>query len=321
MIDTLGRRIDYLRISITDRCNMRCRYCMPDGISAVGHGDVLRYEEIIAICRAALRVGITKFKVTGGEPFVRKGAVGFIRELRNLPGVESVTVTTNGWLLPQVLPELRRIGIDGVNISLDSLDREQYQAIAGVDALPEVLQAVRQCAASGLPTKINAVLLADTKEQIAPLARFAEELPVDVRFIELMPIGCGAYQQGYSGDEALAVLRGVYPDLAPLSVRRGNGPAAYYASRSLKGYIGMIAANSHVFCRQCNRLRLTSTGFLKPCLCYDDGVDLRAAVRSGQGENLLAQAIEQAILRKPARHCFDEAKAVTERKAMNEIGG
>lgn len=321
MIDTLGRRIDYLRISITDRCNMRCRYCMPDGISAVGHGDVLRYEEIVEICRAALRVGITKFKVTGGEPFVRKGAVGFIRELRRLPGVESVTVTTNGWLLPQVLPELRRIGIGGVNISLDSLDRAQYQAITGVDALPEVLQAVRQCAASGLPTKINTVLLADTKEQIAPLARLAEEMPVDVRFIELMPIGCGAYQQGYSGDEALAVLRGVYPDLAPLAVRRGNGPAAYYASRSLKGYIGMIAANSHVFCRQCNRLRLTSTGFLKPCLCYDDGVDLRAAVRSGQGENLLAQAIEQAILRKPARHCFDEAKDVTERKAMNEIGG
>ena len=321
MIDTLGRRIDYLRISITDRCNMRCRYCMPDGISAVGHGDVLRYEEIVEICRAALRVGITKFKVTGGEPFVRKGAVGFIRELRRLPGVESVTVTTNGWLLPQVLPELRRIGIDGVNISLDSLDRAQYQAITGVDALPEVLQAVRQCAASGLPTKINAVLMAGTKEQIAPLARLAEELPVDVRFIELMPMGCGAYQQGYSADEALAVLRGVYPDLAPLSVRRGNGPAAYYASRQLKGYIGMIAANSHVFCRQCNRLRLTSTGFLKPCLCYDDGVDLRAAVRSGQGESLLAQAIEQAILRKPARHCFDEAKAVTERKAMNEIGG
>ena len=315
MIDTLGRRIDYLRISITDRCNMRCRYCMPDGISAVGHGDVLRYEEIVEICRAALRVGITKFKVTGGEPFVRKGAVGFIRELRRLPGVESVTVTTNGWLLPQVLPELRRIGIDGVNISLDSLDRAQYQAITGVDALPEVLQAVRQCAASGLPTKINAVLMAGTKEQIAPLARLAEEQPVDVRFIELMPIGCGAYQQGYSADEALAVLRGVYPDLAPLSVRRGNGPAAYYASRQLKGY------NSHVFCRQCNRLRLTSTGFLKPCLCYDDGVDLRAAVRSGQGESLLAQAIEQAILRKPARHCFDEAKAVTERKAMNEIGG
>lgn len=321
MIDTLGRRIDYLRISITDRCNMRCRYCMPDGISAVGHDDVLRYEEIVEICRAALRVGITKFKVTGGEPFVRKGAVGFIRELRRLPGVESVTVTTNGWLLAQVVPELRRIGVNGVNISLDSLNRVQYRAITGVDALPEVLQALRQCAASGLPTKINAVLLADTKEQIAPLARLAEELPVDVRFIELMPIGCGAYQQGCSADEALAVLRGVYPDLAPLSVRRGNGPAAYYASRSLKGYIGMIAANSHVFCRQCNRLRLTSTGFLKSCLCYDDGVDLRAAVRSGQGENLLAQAIEQAILRKPARHCFDEAKAVTERKAMNEIGG
>ena len=316
MIDTLGRRIDYLRISITDRCNMRCRYCMPDGISAVGHGDVLRYEEIVEICRAALHVGITKFKVTGGEPFVRKGAVGFIRELRSLPGVESVTVTTNGWLLPQVLPELRSIGIDGVNISLDSLDRAQYRAITGVDVLPEVLQAVRQCAASGLPTKINAVLLADTKEQLAPLARLAEELPVDVRFIELMPIGCGAYQQGSSADEALAVLRGAYPDLAPLSVRR-NGPAAYYASRRLKGYIGMIAANSHVFCRQCNRLRLTSTGFLKPCLCYDDGVDLRAVVRSGQGEGLLAQT----ILRKPARHCFGQGQDVTERKAMNEIGG
>ena len=321
MIDTLGRRIDYLRISITDRCNMRCRYCMPDGISTVGHDDILRYEEFLTICRAALRVGITKFKVTGGEPFVRKGAVGFIRELRRLPGVEAVTVTTNGWLLPQALPELQEIGVDGVNISLDSLDRGQYQAITGVDALADVMQALRQCVSAGLQTKINVVLLADTKEQLIPLARLAEEMPVDVRFIELMPIGCGACQQGYTADEALSALRCAYSDLTPMSERRGNGPAIYYQSGALRGNIGFIAANTHSFCRQCNRVRLTSTGFLKPCLCYDDGADLRAVIRSGRGESELAQSIEQAILRKPARHCFGQVQAVTERKTMNEIGG
>lgn len=321
MIDRFGRTIDYLRISITDRCNMRCRYCMPDGISAVGHEDILRYEEILAICRVALRLGISRFKVTGGEPFIRKGAADFIQKLRQLPGTASVTVTTNGWLLPQVLPDLQRIGIDGINISLDSLDRMQYQAITGVDALPDVVRAIYRSAASGIRTKINAVLLDDTKEQIVRLAHLAETIPVDVRFIEVMPIGCGAYQRGCSADEALTMLRAAYPDLTPVSTRRGNGPATYYGSCALKGYIGIIAANSHIFCQQCNRLRLTSTGFLKPCLCYDDGVDLRRIVRSGQGELALIHAIEEAVTHKPAHHCFHEVQAVTEHKGMNEIGG
>lgn len=321
MTDRFGRVIDYLRISITDRCNMRCRYCMPAGAAPVGHDDILRYEEIQTICQAAAEAGITKFKVTGGEPFVRKGAVDFMRKLRSLPGLTSLTVTTNGWLLPQVLPALQDIGIDGINISVDSLDRQQYQAITGADALPAVTEAIYQSAASGIHTKINAVLLSDAREQLLPLASLAEALPVDVRFIEVMPIGCGAYQQGYSADEALMVLRGAYPDLTPLEKRLGNGPAAYYRSRALKGCIGFIAANTHIFCRQCNRLRLTSTGFLKPCLCYDDGIDLRAIVRSSADKTALAAAIEQAVMRKPAHHCFSEVQAVTERKLMNEIGG
>lgn len=324
MIDTTGRQIDYLRISVTDRCNMRCRYCMPRGVEEIRHEDVLRYEEILTICEAAIQCGITKFKITGGEPFVRKGVVDFMAALGAFPGVTSLTVTTNGLLLPQYLPALQRIGIGGINISLDSLDRQQFRELTGTDALPAVLAAVDAAAASPIPVKINAVLLDDTKGQVLPLAALAQEKNVDVRFIELMPIGCGRQEKGYGQDEVLAVLRAAYPDLALSKERRGNGPATYYASRFLKGRVGFISANTHAFCRQCNRLRLTSTGFLKPCLCYDDGVDLRAIVRSGppnQTIPALARAIQKAVRQKPAAHQFDNMAAVTEDKTMNRIGG
>ncbi len=322
MIDSFGRVINYLRVSLTDRCNMRCRYCRPAGVASIGRDAILRYEELLEICRAAVQCGVTQFKVTGGEPFVRKGALDFIAALKAVRGVESLTVTTNGLLLRQYLPELERIGVDGVNISLDTLDRRQFCAITGIDALDEVLDAVRKTAASSIRTKVNAVLLDDTRNQVAPLASLAESMDVDVRFIEVMPIGFGRYEQAYGQDEALSLLRNVYADLAPFGERRGNGPAVYYKSRFLRGRIGFIAANTHSFCSQCNRMRLTSTGFLKPCLCYPDGIDLRAIVRSANSSTAaLAAAFGEAAAKKPRTHRFGAAGGVIEDKTMNQIGG
>ena len=322
MIDTYGREINYLRISLTDRCNMRCQYCMPGDVPSVGHDEILRYEEILLICRAALQVGIHRFKITGGEPLVRKGVVAFMQSLRQLPGVRSMTLTTNGLLLQPHIAVLKHMAVDAVNISLDSLHAGQFRKISGVDGLSCVRQALAQTVQAGIQTKVNAVLLRQTRSQLLPLAKLAEMMPVDVRFIEMMPIGYGAQQQGWSADEALAVLQSAYPDLHAVQ-RHGNGPAVYYTSQKLQGCLGMIAANTHKFCRQCNRMRLTSTGFLKPCLCYDDGVDLKAIVRSGRTDMLAAlrQAICRAAAQKPAGHCFDTAGQITENKTMNQIGG
>ena len=322
MIDTYGREINYLRISLTDRCNMRCQYCMPGDVPSVGHDEILRYEEILLICRAALQVGIHRFKITGGEPLVRKGAVTFMQSLRQLPGVQNMTLTTNGLLLHPHIAALKQMSVDAVNISLDSLQACQFRQISGVDGLSCVQRALAQTVQAGIQTKVNAVLLQQTRSQLLPLAKLAETMPVDVRFIEMMPIGYGTRQRGWSADDALAVLQSAYPDLHVVQ-RHGNGPAVYYASQKLQGCLGIIAANTHKFCRQCNRMRLTSTGFLKPCLCYNDGVDLKAIVRSGRTDMLagLRQAICWAAAQKPAGHCFDTAGQITENKTMNQIGG
>ena len=325
MKDKWGRTIDYLRLSLTDRCNLRCRYCMPEALTSVGHEAVLRYEEMQLICRAALVLGIDRFKITGGEPLVRKGAVAFMESLKAMKGVRSVTVTTNGLLLSDALPDLVRMGINGINISLDSLDAGQYAGLTGGGQLSVVLEALERAAAARVNVKVNAVLLEETQDQILPLARLAGRFPVDVRFIELMPIGYGTTLKGLTEEAALAILRRAYPDLAATEERRGNGPASYYRSGQLQGRIGFIAANTHGFCSSCNRLRLTSTGFLKPCLCYDDGVDLRAIVRSGQEEETICQELQRAMARavydKPAKHCFAEQNHISEHKTMNQIGG
>lgn len=321
MKDTFGRTIDYLRISITDRCNYRCQYCMPEALPDVGHEAILRYEELMEICRAAVSCGITKFKVTGGEPFVRKGAVDFIAALKGLEGVRSVTVTTNGYVLTENLPKLVEAGIDGINISIDTLVRGDYQQITGVDGLDRVLEALSKAAASGIPVKVNVVLLHQTKDQLLALALLARTMPIDVRFIELMPIGCGRGQSGLSQELALAMLQGYLPDLRRVEEHRGNGPAVYYRSRELAGCIGFIGANSHPFCPACNRMRLTSMGLLKPCLCYEDGLDLRQCLRSGGSQEDLRKLFADAVHMKPKEHCFSKLANVTEHKRMNQIGG
>lgn len=322
MLDSFGREITYLRLSITDRCNLRCRYCMPeDGVLPTAHDDLLRYEELLRIAAAAVSLGIDRFKVTGGEPLVRRGCVDFIQHLKELPGVKQVTLTTNGLLLPPLLDELCAAGLDGVNISLDTLDNLQYQQLTRrAHTANEVLDTVRLCAAR-LPTKVNAVLLPKTADQLIPLAELAQTLSIDVRFIERMPLGAGENDQTIRADAALDRLRARWPDLTPVNQPRGNGPARYFHTPDMQGCLGLIDAVSHSFCDRCNRLRLTSTGLLKPCLCYEQGVELRPLLRGGADEAALRDAIRAAILQKPAAHCFQQRESITEHKSMNQIGG
>ncbi len=323
MLDQYGRKIDYLRISVTDRCNLRCRYCMPEPVSAVQHADILRYEEILRICRAAAELGITKFKVTGGEPLVRAGCVDFITALKAKPGTEQVTLTTNGLLLEANLDALTEAGLDGVNISFDSPDNARFRRITGYtgDGADTLLHVLDACCAKGLKTKINAVLLEETEADAPALAAIAAKLPVDVRFIELMPIGFGTTMKRVSPEDILTALQERWPDLAPTDERRGNGPAHYYKSAVLLGRIGFIDAVSHKFCAECNRVRLTSTGQLKPCLCYADSADLRALIRGGCTDGELREALRAAVYAKPRAHCFDTNDIITEKHMMSQIGG
>ncbi len=321
MLDCLGREISYLRLSITDRCNLRCRYCMPpEGVPLVEHEALLRYEEFLRLAAVAVSLGITRFKVTGGEPLTRRGCPDFIRALKAIPGVEQVTLTTNGLLLEQHLDALLQAGVDGVNISLDTLNEAQYRSITRSHGSPaEVVAAATRCAQS-LPTKLNAVLLAETAPQIVPLAQLAQTLPLDVRFIETMPIGTGS-EEAVSTVSALEVLQRRWPDLTPTQERRGNGPARYYRSEALMGRIGLIEAMSHNFCAQCNRVRLTSEGTLIPCLYHDGGTDLRTLLRGDADDEKLRQAMAQAIVQKPAHHNFAPGVSLPGHRRMHQIGG
>ena len=321
MIDATGRMIDYMRISITDRCNLRCRYCMPDGIEQVEMAQILTYEEIRRVCTLAAELGIRKIKITGGEPLVRKGCVDLIKMIKEIPGISQVTMTTNGILLKENLKSLMQAGLDGVNISLDTLDRKRYQNITGTDACETVRQAIIAAAESGIRTKVNTVLQSqDNKEDWQELVKLAELLPIDVRFIELMPIGYGKKNQGVSNIDLLEKIRKKYPKIQKDAKIHGNGPAVYYKIPGFAGGIGFISAMHGKFCHTCNRIRLTSTGELKPCLCYGKTYPLREFLRNGTKMQVKEQ-IEKAIRKKPAAHCFEEPGRITEEHPMAQIGG
>lgn len=321
MIDRQGRKIDYLRISITDRCNLRCSYCMPNGVESIPHCDVLRFEEFLKLTELFARLGIAHIRVTGGEPLVRKGAAEFIAELKKIPGIETVSMTTNGVLLARYAEELKKAGLDSVNISMDTPDAKLAEKISGcpgtLDAVKESIRAMQEM---DIPVKINAVLLKETVSTINDLAAYAEN-GIPLRFIELMPMGCGDPNEGVSAQNALAVLREKYPDLHLVEKQIGFGPAHYYESAALSAPIGMIDAVSHKFCESCNRIRLTSTGVMKLCLCFEDHVDLGAMLRRGVPDEELLAAIHKGIYEKPVQHCFDDPKLRTESRLMSQIGG
>ena len=325
MRDLYNRKIDYMRISVTDRCNFRCRYCMPEGIRKVPMEKILTYEQITEICEAGVSLGITKFKITGGEPLVRLGCPDLVGMIRGIPGVEQITMTTNGMFLAEMLPELMKKGLDAVNISLDTLKPEVFRYITGKDALPAVLAGIHAAAGSGLKVKINVVLQQGVNDgEWEDLLLLAKDLPVDVRFIEMMPIGYGKGCPEVSNDVILGKIRQKYPGTAEDQSVHGNGPARYVRIPGFLGAAGFISAMHGQFCASCNRIRLTSRGRLKPCLCYGDTVDLMDVFHIQDREkrrSLLAERIAGAIRMKPESHCFEHLRGVTEQGDMVQIGG
>ena len=312
-----------MRISVTDRCNLRCRYCMPDGIERIPMSDLLTYEEIAFVCRQAADLGIGSFRITGGEPLVRKGCVRLVSMLKETPGVRRVTMTTNGVLLGEHLNGLLDAGLDAVNVSLDTLDRGQYKAITGMDELDRVLASIRR-AAGKLPVRINCVICRELNDD-APgeLATLARDLPVDVRFIELMPIGAAKGLETVPNASVLARIEEQYGKTTESPGGDGDGPAVYRRADGFTGRIGFISAMHGKFCAACNRLRLTSVGELKPCLCYADTVPLREILRdrAADKEERIREKIREAVQLKPQAHCFERRENVTEEKEMVRIGG
>lgn len=325
MIDGFGRSIDYLRISVTDRCNLRCVYCMPpEGVEWMDHEEMLSYEEIIRLCSLFAQVGIRKVRLTGGEPLARRDLPELVRGIHAIDGIESIALTTNGLLLQEQLPALLEAGLTAVNLSLDTLDRAQYAAITRRDALDQALSGLYAALdAPGLRVKLNCVPMGENDAQLVPLADLAREHDLAVRYIELMPIGLGGSLPRRTEEEVRAMLEAAFGPMTPCDESLGAGPGHYFTIPGFRGKIGFISAMTHQFCDGCNRVRLTATGFLKTCLQYETGRDLRTLLRDGSGDEVLLEAIRSAILHKPAQHHFLDATGLREdeRHNMHQIGG
>ncbi len=322
--DTHGRIIDYMRISVTDRCNFRCVYCMPkEGEPFIPHAEILSYEELLRICRITSQLGISRYKITGGEPLCRKDVVSFIKNLKSLPGVRKVTLTTNGALLGTFADRLAEAGVETVNVSLDSLTQRNFNAITR-SAVPvkDILAAMAKAKARGLRIKINVVPLDDfNRDDLAGLARHAVENGYHIRFIELMPVGLGLE---YAGTDQSIIRQMAEREFGPLTLikeRMGNGPAICYSVEGSSGSIGFISALSDKFCRTCNRVRLTSSGFLKTCLHHDVGINLRELLRGGVDDAQLEAAIRDAVAQKPMAHNFSRLPGMQKTALMHSIGG
>lgn len=322
MRDQHGRTINYLRLSITDRCNFRCRYCMPEaGVEKQAHQQILRYEDLLRIARAATTLGIDKIRVTGGEPLVRKGVVSFLGQLSALPGVMDLALTTNGYLLGDLAQQLRDAGVKRVNVSLDSLDDTIFSEITRGGKLQQVLTGIEAADAVGLKIKINMVVMRGVNDhEINDFARLSLDRPWSVRYIEYMPtIKEADWQERLlSGEDVLTQIRKEF-DLSPLETSRQCGPARPFRIDNAAGTIGIITPMSDHFCASCNRLRVTSDGFAKSCLLSEESIDLKPCLQN-EDEKCLHQLLQQIVSGKPSRHMIDEAlqhKPIT----MSNIGG
>ena len=350
MQDGLGREIDYLRISVTDKCNLRCRYCMPSqGITPLAHEEILTLEEIFRLVGIMEQLGIRKVRLTGGEPMVRKNLPWLVEQIHGLCGIREIAMTTNGTLFAPQAKVYREAGLTAVNISLDTLDPERFRCITGCDRadraadVDSVLCAIDAALEQQLRVKINCVPCVEMNgDDLEGIAMLAEDRPVDVRFIELMPIGCGKDYTGISSEEILRRLERRFgaaiavPGKSPLAVagraadpyEETDGPAEYYQFPGFSGRIGFISPISHKFCRECNRVRLTCEGRLKLCLHYDRGLELKPLLRSGASDEEIGRQIINALKEKPSEHHFRERAAgeelpdgVEEQRKMVQIGG
>lgn len=321
-VDRYHRRIDYLRISLTDRCNLRCVYCMPaSGVALGPHEALLTADEIVRIARAAHGLGFRKFRITGGEPLVVKGLLPLLRHLRAATGQAALALTTNGVRLAPIAAELREAGISRINVSLDTLRPERFQALTRREGLEDVLRGVHAAVAHGFErVKINAVLVRGVNDdELVDLASLARTLPVEVRFIEQMPLD-GEVDAGFLGAEQIArTLAEAFSDLQPVAPESAADAAQVcFRSPRLQGTLAVIAPRSRKFCAQCNRLRLTPHGELKGCLLSEGSLDIRTALRAGIDDRQLTDLLRHAIYLKPLE--YDDARYGLDRP-MSAIGG
>jgi len=318
--DSFQRPINYLRISVTDRCNLRCVYCMPpEGVPLLPRSDIFRYEEIQAIARAAAALGITKVRLTGGEPLVRAQLTRLVSMLSQIEGIDDISLTTNGLLLRRYAAALKQAGLKRVNVSLDTLKRERFQRITGSDRLSDVLAGMEEARRAGLtPVKVNMVVMRGVNDdEILDFARLTMDQGWHVRFIEPMPFAASLEFIPISEIRERLLSLGA---LEPYPFSPGNGPAKYFRFPKALGTIGFIGSISEHFCFNCNRLRLTADGQLHPCLLSDEEVDLRQPLRQGASSEELSQLIRQAVAAKPERHRLLQG-ALPKGRPMCQMGG
>jgi cyclic pyranopterin phosphate synthase len=327
LIDRFGRQITYLRVSVTDRCNLRCVYCMPpEGVERQPHENILRYEEILKVVEAAAAHGVTEVRLTGGEPLVRRGLPDLVRLIAGVPGIADISLTTNGILLESMARPLAEAGLKRVNLSLDTLDPEKFSRITRGGSIQRVFRGLEAAEQAGLsPIKINVVAMRGVNDdELLDLARLSLEHPWNIRFIELMPFkNQAAWGEGFPPpDQAYLSVQEILSALAVLELRLlgdkvGSGPAQEFSLPGGRGTVGVISPLGNRFCQDCNRLRLTADGYLRPCLLNDGEVSIRAALRAGLD---LLPYLQEAVQLKPRGHELDEQHAPNGR-CMGQIGG
>jgi cyclic pyranopterin phosphate synthase len=324
LCDRFGRRIEYLRVSVTDRCNLRCVYCLPEGgVRWHPREAVLRFEEICEVVRVGAQLGINHVRLTGGEPLVREGVAELVRMLRTIPQLADVSLTTNGLLLARDAKALAQAGLRRVNISLDTLKADRFRTITRFGSIEDVQAGIDAALAAGLhPVKLNMVVMRGVNDdEIVELGRLAIDRPLHVRFIELMPIGdYFAREKLVPSDEILARLRAL-GDLRRIDGPTGCGPARSYTWAGAEGTVGIIGAVTETFCATCNRLRLTATGMLRPCLDDESAADLMPALRPVVDYERLAQLIRDAVAAKPEQHTMARREVGSPRFCMAGVGG
>ena len=325
-LDNFNRPISYLRVSVTDRCNLRCVYCMPpEGVYWRSHEKILRYEEIERVVRAAASLGISKVRLTGGEPLVRLGIVDLVRLLARIPGLDDLAMTTNGTLLARHAEELKAAGLKRVNVSLDTLRPKRFRTITRLGELSDTLEGIAAAKEAGLvPVKTNTVVIRGLNDdEVVDFARLTCSSDWHVRFIEVMPVGDNSDWAGNGYvpmGEARERIERELGELRPAKLAAGSGPARYYRLSGAQGTIGFITPISEHFCYQCNRLRLTADGKLRPCLLSDYEIDLRTPLRQGATIEQIKCLIVEAVRAKPERHHLSE-QVIPQGRAMSEIGG
>lgn len=320
MKDNYGRKINYLRVSVTDLCNLRCRYCMPkEGVKQKSHEEILTLEEIYDIIKCSSELGINKVRITGGEPLVRKGVISLIERISKIDKIKDIAMTTNGILLEKYAKELKKSGLKRVNISLDTLDSNKFKEITRGGNLEQVLKGIEVAEKEGLtPIKINTVLIGNFNDgEIDKFVELTLNKKIHVRFIELMPIGHASdwSKENFVSNETILKK---FPKLIPLDNEDGV-PARYYKMPGAKGKVGLINPISQHFCSTCNRIRLTADGKIKPCLHSDREIDIKKVIRNNKLN--LKQTLQRAIFEKPQKHhiCDDDYEPVV--RDMNKIGG